>query len=400
MSNWFGDPFRETNWSDPDPNERIIFGDNEIPREEEEEPETTGNQQDDKMLQVLTKILKHTAPQEHKWINYPTFNGTQDPYEWITRFDSACAINRVKNGRRLELLDGVLEGPALAWWRSVKHKCKRFGGLYDREKDPQESFKYWFINQYCGPDKQYEWMIQIRQLKQAPGETVSSYATKLKDLYFRADPRKRYPEYDALNQFIEGLRPELRKQTRMALPSTLEEAINKAKAAELAYSDGGPLAAYSLASKDNAVAQELRELKTMMATAYFTQAQDTCDLCYKQGHKAADCPNRSMNRVNQPKQKSCYNCHQIGHFSKDCPKRNKCYICNKNHATIKCPVIEGNKTAQRIIYQKQQNKNNRNNTRKAFYTNEEEHPEFKETTRDPNAQFVETMTELLKNLKV
>jgi len=63
-------------------------------------------------------------------------------------------------------------------------------------------------------------------------------------------------------------------------------------------------------------------------------------------------------------------------------------------------VIEGNKTAQRIIYQKQQNKNNRNNTRKAFYTNEEEHPEFKETTRDPNAQFVETMTELLKNLKV
>ena len=228
-------------------------------------------------------------------------------------------------------MDGVLEGPALAWWRSVKHKCKRFGGLYDREKDPQESFKYWFINQYCGPDKQYEWMIQIRQLKQAPGETVSSYATKLKDLYFRADPRKRYPEYDALNQFIEGLRPELRKQTRMALPSTLEEAINKAKAAELAYSDGGPLAAYSLASKDNAVAQELRELKTMMATAYFTQAQDTCDLCYKQGHKAADCPNRSMNRVNQPKQKSCYNCHQIGHFSKDCPKRNKCYICNKNH---------------------------------------------------------------------
>src|SRR5205807_1909148 len=143
---------------------------------------STGDPDKDKWFQAMEKVLERMAPQEYKLVSYPVFDGTQDPYEWLIKYENSCTINRVRNGRKLELLDGCLEGSAQTWWRNIKHLCKRFGGLYDQSKDKKESFKFWFLEQYCGPDKQYEWNRQLRKLSQQLGETVSSYATKLTDL--------------------------------------------------------------------------------------------------------------------------------------------------------------------------------------------------------------------------
>src|SRR6185369_11978826 len=236
-----GDPFRNETWSGPDPNERLVFGDNDEATHVPPPLQSTGDTEGDKLAKILDVVIKGMTPSEYRFANYPSFDGTQDPYEWLIKFESACSINQVRNGRKLEILNGCLEGPAQVWWRANKHKIKRFGGLNDPTLNQRESFKYWFINQYCGPEKQYQWTMELRKLKQQPGETVDSYASKLNNLYFRADPSKAYPKYDVMNQFIEGLRKEIRMEVRKSNPTELREAIRIAKNVEIAYSDGGPI---------------------------------------------------------------------------------------------------------------------------------------------------------------
>lgn len=404
-SDWLGDPFREQTFFEPDPNERLIFGDNDVAHEEKPEIPSTGDKNQDKWFETMEKVLDRIAPHEYKFVNYPVFNGTQDPYEWLVKFENSCAINHVKNGRKLELLNGCLEGSAQSWWRNIRHMCKRFGGLYDQTRDRKESFKYWFLEQFCGPDKQYEWNQQLRRLEQQPGERVSDYATKLTDLYFRADPQKKYPEYDMLNQFLKGLRRELRVQVRMMQPRNLQEAINKAKAAEMAYSDNQPLAAYSLLGESNEVKNELAEIKALLT---LTDNKEVCSLCYgKYGrHDPKDCPNRSVNMAKRQntEQQKCFNCNQTGHFSKNCPNKRvqqqstalKCYNCGKeghmskncqqkaaekcqicgrtNHTALDCRQIRNNNQVSRNLQFNQQNQrsnnfNNNNNRNNSNFNN-------------------------------
>ena len=307
--------------------------------------------------------------------------------------------------------------------------CKRFGGLYDQTKDKRESFKFWFLEQYCGPDKQYEWNRQLRKLSQQAGETVSSYATKLTDLYFRADPQRKYPENDMLNQFIEGLRDELRVQVRIMQPRNLQEAINKAKAVEMALSDGRPLASYSLIG-DTGVKKDLAEIKALLTLT----GNETCNLCYNGKHKTEDCPERSINRINsayyqsnnnrnnnQLDKNTCYGCGQKGHMKKDCPSA--CRNCGKiGHKAAQCrsqsrlsqrnnnqnstPWNQRNKDNRNSYnnnnnrnqnYNKnnnQQNRNNQSNQNKKNYYTEQEQIDQQEAL----AQQMAELTKAIQNL--
>ena len=89
-------------------------------------------------------------------------------------------------------------------------------------------------------------MNQLRQRIQKPGETVDEYEDAIIQLYQRIDPDLAYPMEDRTRQFIIGLRDEIREQVEIACPDTMEEAINKARAVEAAYSKNSTLSAYSL----------------------------------------------------------------------------------------------------------------------------------------------------------
>ncbi|CAJ0846427.1 2141_t:CDS:2, partial [Entrophospora sp. SA101] len=284
----------------------------------------------------MVKVFKAAGlgGKETKWSEFPKFEGGEDdPYEWLDQYEAACEVNGVKGNRMLDLLSTSLEGPALSWWRSAR-KTTITWEAWKSEYKRKRSFKYQFLTKFCGPERQQRWMEELRNCKQRPGETVSEYYSKLQTLYRKADPAKQYPERDNYQQFLKGLRSELRTAVRLAAASNLREAVERAKAAEAAYSMDGSLAGYSLVKKhDEELHKELKELKELLTKS----AQETCDLCYKKGHQAAECPQRSL-KISTQQKKNCKACGKTGHWTKECTKTRTCYSCGQlGHFANQCP---------------------------------------------------------------
>src|SRR6185369_1259435 len=100
----------------------------------------------------------------------------------------------------------------------------------------------------------------------------------------------------------------------MAATTNVQEALEKAKAAEAAYSGDGVLAGYSLATgTDNELKKELRELRELLAQKASRKAARRCDLCYKFGHEAKDSSYKRENNI-----VTCFICGEEGHTKRDC----------------------------------------------------------------------------------
>jgi len=65
-------------------------------------------------------------------------------------------------------------------------------------------------------------------------------------LWHRVNPNNNYPEVDKIQQFVDGLRQEFQIPVQAKNLITISQAVNKAKAIEVAYSKGSSLSAYSL----------------------------------------------------------------------------------------------------------------------------------------------------------
>jgi hypothetical protein len=164
-------------------------------------------------------------------------------------------------------------------------------------------------------------------------------------LYRKADPIGQYPGRDFYQQFLKGLRTELRTAVRMAATTNVQDALEKAKAAEAAYSGDGPLGGYSLMSKnEDELKKELRELKELLTQRPNKKTSEQCDLCYKSGHSARECPSSSIRKVNA----KCWICGRSGHVKYNCPLNKdesqpvkECYRCGeKGHWAKECQLGE------------------------------------------------------------
>ncbi len=280
---------RETNWNEPDQQETLMIFD-EDEDDEDEEDDTELEEKDKKLIQIL-KLVTQKGPQEHYFVQYPTFDGNGDPYTWLEEYETACAINGIENGRKLDYLDAALKGDAKLWWRNVKRSIKCFGPKKRTGPEPKDSFKFHFIAEYCGLDRQWKWTDELRDLKQEQGMPVKKYAHRLKDLYKKADPLNRYPEHDKINQFLKGLRRDIGILVQTQNPMSLNQAIESAKNIERAFAQNG---SFALASGD--MNQELREIKAMIAQQnQVSKPFLKCNLCYKQGdHTTENCPRRTF----------------------------------------------------------------------------------------------------------
>jgi len=178
---------------------------------------------------------------ESRLVDFPEFKGgNQDPIDWLEAFDRACKANCVGMDRKMDVVASYLKGTAFIWFNTSGAR------EWKNSLNQGHSFKHLFEKQFCDPFKMSQWKHQLRNRKQWPGETIDEYTSAMEELWKRIDPRRRRTELDRISEYIEGLRAEFIVPVQSSMPQNVKEAINKAKAIEMAFSMGMDLSAYSM----------------------------------------------------------------------------------------------------------------------------------------------------------
>lgn len=304
--------------------------------------------------QTMQQMRIQTGMRETHLIPLPTFGGgEQDPLAWLHSFHDACIANNMVEERRFDLLPVYLKGIAHTWWREVGHRIT----LWDNMTQQNRSFTHCFRRKWCTPHQKSRWMNQLRNRIQKPGETVDEYWDAITALYYRVDPNDNYPVEDKLQQFVGGLRNEIRGPVEISIPADIEEALNRARAVESTLSRHAPLSAYSMLSSSTTTNHELQDIRLALTqlTQGFQQLATqqtprrninnaretrTCNKCGKRGHIAINCrsnqsnnqrnnynnngrSNYNNNNNNNRGNRNCFTCNKPGHIAKNCPQRNQ-----------------------------------------------------------------------------
>ena len=78
-------------------------------------------------------------------------------------------------------------------------------------------------------------MTELELIRQAPGQSVASYAQKFKMLIQRVDPTGGFGNQYRVSKFIRGLKPQIMTLVIGHSPNDLDFAINKAKEIEMGF---------------------------------------------------------------------------------------------------------------------------------------------------------------------
>src|ERR1051325_4291147 len=215
-----------------------------------EEESTEGEEEEIEPNIILAKALtklsksiesnKQPTTRESRIVEFPEFKGgSQDPINWFDTFEEACYANNVKKARKLQIARAYIKGEARTWLKKSKIE------YWDSELYQGRSFKHQFMKKYCGIFSKTTWRQQLRDLKQAPGETIESYFAKIIELWQCIDPEDNRTESDKIIDFMEGLKEEFILPVQTAMPKNVQTAVDTAKAVEIRYSRGMKLSEYS-----------------------------------------------------------------------------------------------------------------------------------------------------------
>jgi hypothetical protein len=238
----------------------------------------------------------------------------------------------------IKIIKLYLKGEAHTWFLS---ETIRYWNRSDRR---YSSFVPLFTEEYCSIYRRTQWDQELRNLRQNKNETVAQYTAKLRELWRRVDPLRRKAEADKIMDFVRGLQPEYIDAVQGSMPTTINQAVEKAKAMEIARNirmemSGQRNKSYpqperrrnnerSLTSQEETIEETIKRIIQQEKNKKGTSSEP-CSKCGKIGHWIKECP-----------EIECFNCHKKGHFKNDCKEKKliKCFNCQEiGHKSPDCP---------------------------------------------------------------
>ena len=144
-------------------------------------------------------------------LNFPTYNGLDDPTGWIFKAEQYIEFKQIEPQQQVQLASFHLDKIALQWYR-----------WYTKNKGPLRwnEFTKAVLHRF-GPTDYDDPSEALSRLRQTT--TVNAYQEAFENLSHKVDD---LPENFLIGSFIAGLKDEIRLDVRVKQPKTLYETIS------------------------------------------------------------------------------------------------------------------------------------------------------------------------------
>ena len=105
----------------------------------------------------------------------PTFNGDQDPEEWLEDFESAAQLNGWAAAAKLANFGLFLAGPAKKWFRNTRQPDSWADVPGVNEAAARPGMKSYFLATFQPADYPRRLLDKLRNRKQGPVEPLLHY---------------------------------------------------------------------------------------------------------------------------------------------------------------------------------------------------------------------------------
>ena len=223
-----------------------------------------------------------------------SFNGDRDFAEWVSKFELACDLRNLVDGRH-KLLPMFLEGPAFAVYKQ----------LSDAQHADYNQLKDALIGSFCEDCFAAYGSLQGRKLQ--AGESVDVYLAELKRLISLCE-KGEVPKGMLRCAFVSGLPRDVQVQV-LALPGVAE------KSAEQLLSTVKSVVSAASKREDElcAAGRVVGGGSTRNSRASGGRGPIRCYKCGVEGHIASRCGSAAIKEGT-----GCYRCGSTTHYIRDC----------------------------------------------------------------------------------